>query len=57
MDRAIKETIKAVRNCGEDSDCWECYLHIKEDDCVMNHVDNDLAQERNEIFENRTYRC
>ena len=44
LNRAIKETIKAVRNCGEDSDCWECYLHIKEDGCAMDHVDNDLTE-------------
>lgn len=39
LNKAVRETARAVYNCHEDSDCQACYLSIGKDDCVLRRLD------------------
>lgn len=39
LNRAVRETIKAVRNCGENTDCEGCYLCIGKGGCMINRLE------------------
>lgn len=41
----IKETIRAVRNCGENSGCDGCFLRIGLDDCWLCNVELEEAEQ------------